>query len=154
MKLGNTYSFCLHCISSTLLIVLYPRSQSEKIKIVHCCGFDSVPSDLGTYTIVQEMLKRDISPIEVKYFVKFKAGISGGTIASAFNIFADKEAFLSVMSPFCLTPSPPPGASRPLSTAAGDNNVPAYDRYYKVWTVPFFLQGLVCMATLHLHLFG
>jgi short subunit dehydrogenase-like uncharacterized protein len=29
------------------------------VKVVHSCGFDSIPADIGVYSIAQEMIKRE-----------------------------------------------------------------------------------------------
>ena len=32
-------------------------ARTKGIKIVHCCGFDSIPSDLGTLFVVNHITK-------------------------------------------------------------------------------------------------
>lgn len=32
---------------------LHAEAQAKKVKIVHSCGFDSVPSDLGAHMLVE-----------------------------------------------------------------------------------------------------
>lgn len=55
--------------------------------IVHCCGFDSIPTDLGVlFTVLQ--LPRD-RPITIDGYFEGKAGFSGGTFASALGAFAE-----------------------------------------------------------------
>lgn len=54
--------------------------------IVHCCGFDSIPTDLGVlFTVMQ--LPRD-RPITIDGYFEGKAGFSGGTFASALGALA------------------------------------------------------------------
>jgi len=36
----------------------HDEAARQGVKIVHCCGFDSVPSDLGTQAVV-EHIKRE-----------------------------------------------------------------------------------------------
>ncbi len=50
-------------------------------RLVHACGFDSIPFDLGTLFTVQQ-LPSDL-PISVECFVRARASISGGTYHSA-----------------------------------------------------------------------
>jgi short subunit dehydrogenase-like uncharacterized protein len=50
-------------------------------RIVHACGFDSVPHDLGAYFTVQQ-LDADV-PIRVRGVVRSNATFSGGTFHSA-----------------------------------------------------------------------
>lgn len=53
-------------------------------RIMHCCGVDSVPSDLGVYFTNKRSLQKFNEPVNrVKCFIKkFKGGFSGGTVAS------------------------------------------------------------------------
>jgi short subunit dehydrogenase-like uncharacterized protein len=55
-------------------------------RIVHCCGFDSVPHDLGAYFTVKQLPEG--VPLKVEGFVRSNARFSGGTYHSAVNAFA------------------------------------------------------------------
>jgi short subunit dehydrogenase-like uncharacterized protein len=55
-------------------------------RIVHCCGFDSVPHDLGAYFTVKQLPEG--VPLKVEGFVRSNARFSGGTYHSAINAFA------------------------------------------------------------------
>ena len=50
-------------------------------RIVHACGFDSMPHDLGAYFTVQQLGGKD--PIELRGVVRSNAQFSGGTFHSA-----------------------------------------------------------------------
>jgi short subunit dehydrogenase-like uncharacterized protein len=54
-------------------------------RIVHCCGFDSVPHDLGAYFTVKQLPEG--VPLKVEGFVRTNARFSGGTYHSAVNAF-------------------------------------------------------------------
>src|ERR1700761_4318678 len=55
-------------------------------RLVHCCGFDSVPHDLGAYfTLLQ--LPEGV-PVRIDGYVRSNASFSGGTYHSAINGFA------------------------------------------------------------------
>jgi len=61
-------------------------ARSTGATIVHACGFDSIPYDLGAlYTVLQ--LPEDL-PITVKGYVRGNLQPSGGTYHSAINQFA------------------------------------------------------------------
>ncbi|MDX3381056.1 saccharopine dehydrogenase NADP-binding domain-containing protein [Streptomyces niveiscabiei] len=62
------------------------RARETGARIVHACGFDSVPHDLGAYFTVCQLPEG--VPIGVDGFVTADAMISGGTLASALNQFA------------------------------------------------------------------
>ncbi|MFJ6574559.1 saccharopine dehydrogenase family protein [Streptomyces sp. NPDC091368] len=57
------------------------RARETGARIVHACGFDSVPHDLGVYFTVGQ-LPQDV-PLRVDGFVRAGAAFSGGTFASA-----------------------------------------------------------------------
>ncbi|MGW7095638.1 saccharopine dehydrogenase family protein [Streptomyces sp. NPDC054874] len=57
------------------------RARETGARIVHACGFDSVPHDLGAYFTVRQ-LPEDV-PLTVDGFVRTDAVFSGGTFASA-----------------------------------------------------------------------
>ncbi|MET7982991.1 MULTISPECIES: saccharopine dehydrogenase NADP-binding domain-containing protein [unclassified Streptomyces] len=62
------------------------RARETGARLVHACGFDSVPHDLGAYFTVKQ-LPEDV-PLSVEGFVRSQAMFSGGTFASALNQFA------------------------------------------------------------------
>ncbi|KAB1986408.1 saccharopine dehydrogenase family protein [Streptomyces triticiradicis] len=62
------------------------RARETGARLVHACGFDSVPHDLGAYFTVKQ-LPEDV-PLRVEGFVRSRAMFSGGTFASALNQFA------------------------------------------------------------------
>lgn len=62
------------------------RARETGARLVHACGFDSIPHDLGTYFTVQQ-LPQDV-PLAVDGFVTADATFSGGTFASALGQFA------------------------------------------------------------------
>jgi short subunit dehydrogenase-like uncharacterized protein len=59
-------------------------AQKNGARIVHCCGFDSIPSDLGTYYLQQQAQQQfGQACTRVKLRVKaIKGGMSGGTVGS------------------------------------------------------------------------
>lgn len=50
-------------------------------RIVHACGFDSIPHDLGAYFTVQQL--PDDQPITMRGVVRTNSTVSGGTLHSA-----------------------------------------------------------------------
>jgi len=61
----------------------HQQAQSTGARLVHCCGFDSIPYDLGAlYTVNQ--LPAGV-PIELDGFGLMKGSFSGGTYHSAIN---------------------------------------------------------------------
>jgi saccharopine dehydrogenase (NAD+, L-glutamate forming) len=64
----------------------HATAQQTGARLVHACGFDSIPHDLGAYFTVQ-LLPDDV-PIALRGVVRASAMMSGGTFHSAMNAFA------------------------------------------------------------------
>jgi short subunit dehydrogenase-like uncharacterized protein len=87
----------------------HQAAVDKKIKIVNCCGFDCVPSDLGNQMMVEHILSmgEEFKVKEVKFVLsESKGGVSGGTIASLLNIIesSDFKALKSLANPYFLNP--------------------------------------------------
>lgn len=78
-------------------------AREAGVRIVNCCGFDSIPHDLGAQFTV-EQLPEDV-PLRVAAYVSAGGRPSGGTLASALGIIA------SPSTAFGWT-RPDPGAGR------------------------------------------
>ena len=119
------------------------EAQQNGVKIVHTCGFDSIPSDLGVYH-----LQREYHAItgeycdQIKMRVRaMKGGISGGTYASLANVFAeaveDKSIFKVLTNPYGLNPEGErQGPDKP------DLRKVIYDKDAKSWISPFVMAGI------------
>ncbi|MFO0619716.1 MAG: saccharopine dehydrogenase NADP-binding domain-containing protein [Polyangiaceae bacterium] len=87
-----------HCLDITgepayvadILTKHHQRAKDAALKIVSCCGFDSIPHDLGVLYTVKQL--DDTRPITIEGIVQAKGGMSGGTWHSAVNAFADVRA--------------------------------------------------------------
>lgn len=65
----------------------HEKAKAKGIKIISQCGFDSIPSDLGTYFLSKHVKKESKSGLWlVRAFVDASGAVSGGTIESAFGI--------------------------------------------------------------------
>lgn len=108
-------------------------------RIVHACGFDSIPSDLGTWATQQEFIARFGHPASsvTALFGEARGQISGGTAASAFGIaeaMADRDVRRIVANPYGLDPDP--DAPRP---PAPDIRKIGWDRRLGLFTAPFVM---------------
>ena len=72
-------------------------AKKNGARIVHCCGFDSIPSDMGVYFLQQQSQARFNAPASTVHMrVKVaKGGVSGGTVASMMNIAEEENLFVS-----------------------------------------------------------
>jgi short subunit dehydrogenase-like uncharacterized protein len=69
-------------------------AQASGARLVHCCGFDSVPHDLGAYFTLLQL--PDGVPVRIDGYVRTSnARFSGGTYHSAVNGFARGRQTLS-----------------------------------------------------------
>ncbi len=72
----------------------HERAVATGARIVHCCGFDSIPADLGAYFTVQQ-LPEDV-PIKVQCYMSASAAWSAGTYHSAITAFSRMRTMASV----------------------------------------------------------
>lgn len=110
--------------------------------IVHCCGFDSIPSDLGVHFLQRHALERFDQPCDriAMRVINIKGGASGGTIASMINMVkeavGDADLRRELKDPYSLCP-PGHGFSVPQP-----NLKIAYDNVYGAWIAPFVMAGI------------
>ena len=64
----------------------HARAVESGARIVHACGFDSIPHDLGVLFTVQQLPEG--VPLKVEGFVRAGGQPSGGTVHSAINAFS------------------------------------------------------------------
>jgi saccharopine dehydrogenase (NAD+, L-glutamate forming) len=73
----------------------HDRAVETGARIVHACGFDSIPHDLGAYFTVQQLPSGE--PITLRGVARSNASFSGGTFHSAMTAFSRarqmKQAF-------------------------------------------------------------
>lgn len=64
----------------------HDRARETGARIVTCCGFDSIPHDLGCWFTVQQLPEG--VPLRVEGFVRAGGELSGGTLHSAITAFS------------------------------------------------------------------
>jgi short subunit dehydrogenase-like uncharacterized protein len=71
----------------TLIDRFHARAAADGTRIVPLCGFDSVPSDLGTWVLARWIRERwDQDTVRVLSGFQAKGGFNGGTLASALTM--------------------------------------------------------------------
>lgn len=118
-------------------------AKASGARIVHCCGFDSIPSDLGVL-FLQEEARRQFGSACPDIAMRVKAmrgGASGGTIASIMNIAqeaaADPALRKQLSNPYLLCPKgDAPNVRQPSVGRA------TYDPNYGAWAAPFVMAGI------------
>ena len=116
-------------------------AQDSGARIVHTCGFDSIPSDIGVYFLQKEMQARHGVPARhIKYRTKaFKGGFSGGTIDSMMAMMEagqkDPTLLKQLANPYLLNDT--------LRGADGpDRFSPYFDEDFDAWVGPFMMAAI------------
>jgi short subunit dehydrogenase-like uncharacterized protein len=91
------------------------HAAEQGVRIVPCCGFDSVPSDLGAFLLARHDWAREIRG----YFQLGGGGLNGGTIASVSNMVTSARAR--------------------DATRSGALSAPRVDDWVRTWVGPFFM---------------
>ncbi|WP_439102193.1 saccharopine dehydrogenase family protein [Congregibacter sp.] len=109
-------------------------------RIVHCCGFDSIPSDLGNWFVQQAMEEQHgVTASRVRGRVgKTRGAASGGTVASLMGVMEDagRDPALRQLlkNKYCLYPTGEnPGPK------VRDQTLPLFDPSFEQWTTPFVM---------------
>ena len=119
----------------------HEEAKATGARIVFSCGFDSIPFDLGVWTLQQAAIAKFGGPApRVKGRVRtMKGGISGGTAASLKATLAagakDAGIFKLMIDPFALTPGFV-GAAQPKGL------MPEYDAAVGGWVTPFVMAPI------------
>lgn len=118
------------------------QARETGARLVPCCGFDSIPSDLGVY-FLQEHIRAQHGQYarEIRMRVsKLKGGVSGGTVASMLNVY--REASRSpglrreLNDPYSLCPGNHPFRERQRQVHL------EYDHEYNSWMAPFVMAAI------------
>ena len=118
-------------------------ARQSGARIVHCCGFDSIPSDLGVYYLQQQAQRRFGQPCD-RVTMRLKdarGGVSGGTAASGINLIkeasADPILREELTNPYLLCPDGHPSPTPwPILTPV------QYDEAFRAWVSPFVMAAV------------
>jgi len=115
-------------------------AQESGARIVHTCGFDSIPSDLGVQFLQQYAENNYAAPCtRIDLLVKaIKGGGSGGTVASGLNAIdearKDREIARIMTDPYSLNP-----AGERDGPDGRDQRGVEYNELAERWTAPFIM---------------
>ncbi len=118
-------------------------AKSSGARLVHCAGFDSIPSDLGVFKLQQTIIATSGKPAEhIKMRVRrIKGAASGGTIASMLNVIKEAKEDPSLrkvlVNPYVLCPK-----SHVFKQRQKNHKKAEYDAELKVWTMPFVMASI------------
>ena len=118
-------------------------AASSQARFVHCCGFDSIPSDLGVLYLQQQAQQHFGKPLQrIKMRVRAaRGGISGGTYASMLNIgeqARQDSAIANILkNPYSICPPERrKGVRQPYVSGA------EFDPDFKAWAAPFVMAAI------------
>ena len=119
------------------------RAQQTGAKIVHCCGFDSVPMDIGVW-FLQDAAKEKFGAYctSISMMVKATKGTaSGGTLASMMNLIKesrkDRAIARVLIHPYSLNPE-----GEREGPDGRDQQKVVYREDAQCWTAPFVMAGV------------
>ena len=119
------------------------QSQAEQTgaRIVHACGMDSIPSDLGVFVLQRAAMERYGEPFpRIKMRVKeLQGGFSGGTAGSLIYSMESKDPEIArcMTDPYSLYPEGQPQGPELTETMMSVSV--GYDEDFGAWTKPFFM---------------
>jgi short subunit dehydrogenase-like uncharacterized protein len=119
------------------------QAAKSGARIIHSCGFDSIPSDMGVWHLQQAAMEQFGQPCEtIRMRVKAMRGAaSGGTVASMINI--TKEAAgnpqlrKELANPYSICPPDHGFTERQKNVSA-----PEFDPESGRWAGPFIMAGI------------
>jgi len=121
----------------------HEKAEAAQVKIVHSCGFDSIPSDMGVWNLQLAFKEKygSFAP-QVETGVKaMKGGFSGGTFASLSEVMKtateDHEMKRALLDPHGLDP----GDQKGLSEEKDLRSV-QWSASFNSWVAPFIMSTI------------
>ena len=124
------------------MITKYQNTAKESgAKIVHTCGFDSIPSDIGVYFLQKNMRELyGVNAKQIKYRTRgFSGGASGGTVDSLMSMMEQAKKDSSILkiiaNPYALN-------DKEKGLDGPDKMSPYFDKDFDAWVGPFIMAGI------------
>eukprot|EP00128_Syssomonas_multiformis_P012095 Colp12_sorted_trinity150504_noHs@16656 len=114
----------------------HEKAKKKGVKIVPFCGFDSIPSDIGTlYTVdrIYQQFRQKTKRVDSVF--KIKGGFNGGTLYSAINLVEKGQVWQALDT--VLLNAEPSVADKKRSK---DVILPRYNKALRRWNAPFFMS--------------
>lgn len=115
----------------------HERATATGARIVHSCGFDAIPADLGTHLVQSFAVQNFDTSCDIVriYLEEGSGGVSGSTLASAVEVFqaadTDPIAQQTLENPYALAPRGERSGIDP-----GEQTIPRWDSLCSQWTAP------------------
>jgi short subunit dehydrogenase-like uncharacterized protein len=118
------------------------RAEKTGARIINCCGFDSIPSDLGVH-FLQQLSQQQLGTFcsDVRLRVKaMKGGVSGGTVASGIEmakaVKKDPTLRRKMGNPYLLCQPQTSKVKQPRILK------PTFDKDFHEWSAPFIMETI------------
>ncbi len=122
------------------------KARASGARIVHTCGFDSIPSDLGVFMVHEAAKAAGLSGEFTRVTLavdRLKGSVSGGTIASLMVGLDEAKAHRSrrrlMADPYALSPE---RAAEPDLGRQSDQMSLLYDDFLGQFTAPFVMASV------------
>lgn len=120
----------------------HERAKESGARIVHTCGYDSIPSDLGTLALFEHARSKGVELHKITHYAgEARGGFSGGTVASMLTMLEqagrDRALRRLLASPYALNPEP-----RPSGPDTFDAIEVRYADDVQMWTGPFVMAAV------------
>jgi hypothetical protein len=121
----------------------HATAEKNSARIVPCCGFDSVPSDLGVFELAQSFASEGATLAQATLHVEsLRGGASGGTLASMFTLLEeashDKATAKLLRDPYALMPD----RERDRGPDGPDLASVRFDDTSGRWMAPFVMAAI------------
>jgi len=116
----------------------HTEAEKKGTLIVPCCGFDSIPSDLGTYALLTQIASKESNfngcgP--VKCYVQLRGKPSGGTLNTMLTMAEDPSDMKDLADPYLLA------KDKAQITKLKHRVKPLeYSSDIRAWTIPFVME--------------
>jgi len=121
----------------------HARAEQTGARIVHCCGFDSIPSDLGVHLLGEHFRQQGRKLKKASAFVgPLKGGMSGGTVATMLSVLEeagrDPQQRRLMGDPYALIPD----REKDRGPDRGDQMTARFEPLIGAWTGPFVMAAI------------
>ncbi len=123
----------------SLITDYHHQAATDGTRIIPACGFDSVPSDIGSYLVARYMRRElGVSCQQVKAYYQLSGEFNGGTLATNLNRYESGQVETG-RDLFLLNPSSGSGSPHPFKEIDRDPTGAAFDPDIGTWVGPFVM---------------
>jgi short subunit dehydrogenase-like uncharacterized protein len=131
----------------------HSAAKNSGARIVHCCGFDSIPSDIGVGVLQHlalELSGQWCDQINTRV-VSMKGGVSGGTLASMMQVMREAAANSKVRKALADPYSFCTDLPQPNKTTQHEIRLPVKDKLTGQWQAPFVMAAINSKVVMRSH---